>query len=430
MEELKKIQRPKGTSDLLPEKLEKWHFLEKKAREVFEKYQFFEIRTPLFEYYEVFARTVGDSSDILSKEMYDFYDKGNRHIALRPEGTASIVRAFVENKLFAPEHKKPYKVYYIGPMFRYERPQAGRLRQFHQLGVEAFASDNPAADVETIAMLIDFLKSLGLKQIKLVVNSLGDKKDCTSYKKALISFLEPYKNELSYDSLRRLHKNPLRVLDSKDKKDQKIVANAPLILDYLNKESKQYFKTVTRMLDALKISYEINPNMVRGLDYYNHTIFEVMSYAFNGGQATIAAGGRYNELVEYFDGPKISGVGFSIGIERLLLTMKTEEITAPAKKKLDVYIVTIGEKANFESLKLLQVARYAGYSADRDFLNRKAKAQFKTADKMQAKLIIVIGENELAAKVVNIKNAKTRKEVSVPLHQIYDNFVEIYEKLV
>ncbi|MDR1013095.1 MAG: histidine--tRNA ligase, partial [Lactobacillales bacterium] len=380
MRGLKKAQRPKGTSDLLPEKLEKWHFLEKNAQEVFAKYHFFEIRTPLFEHYEVFARTVGESSDIISKEMYDFYDKGNRHIALRPEGTASIVRAFVENKLFAPEHQKPYKVYYMGPMFRYERPQAGRFRQFHQLGAEAFGCDSPAIDVEIIVMLIDFLKCLKLKKLKLVVNSLGDKESRASYKKALISFLEPYAEKLSPDSKLRLHENPLRVLDSKDKKDQTIVANAPSILDYLNEESNQYFKAVTSMLDELEIFYEVNPNMVRGLDYYNHIIFEVMGEAFDKVQTTIAAGGRYNDLVEYFNGPQTSGVGFGIGIERLLLTMDAEKINIPAKKSLDVYVVTVGEKIDLESLKLMQAIRKAGYSIDRDFLNRKVKAQFKAAD--------------------------------------------------
>ncbi|MDR0690945.1 MAG: histidine--tRNA ligase [Streptococcaceae bacterium] len=430
MGELKKVQRPKGTSDLLPEELERWHFLEKRAREVFERYQFSEIRTPLFEHYEVFARTVGNSSDIVVKEMYDFYDKGERHIALRPEGTASIVRAFVENKLFGPEHRKPYKVYYMGPMFRYERPQAGRLRQFHQLGVEVFGSDNPATDVEIIAMLMDFFQFLGLKKIKLVINSLGDKEIRVSYREALISFLEQHASNLSQDSQRRLHENPLRVLDSKNKKDKEIVAGAPSILDYLNEESSQYFKTVTQMLDKLEIAYEVDPNMVRGLDYYNHTIFEVMSSVFDGAQTTIAAGGRYNELVEYFGGPETPGIGFGIGCERLLLTMDAEKIVIPAKKPLDVYIVTMGEETNLESLKLVQAIRQAGYSVERDFLNRKAKAQFKTADKMQARLIITIGENELADGVANVKNAKKCKEVSVPLQQMYKDFTEIYRKLV
>ncbi|MDR0614591.1 MAG: histidine--tRNA ligase [Lactobacillales bacterium] len=430
MGELKKVQRPKGASDLLPEELKKWQYLEQTAREVFEKYQFFELRTPLFEHYEVFARTVGGTSDIVSKEMYDFYDKGDRHIALRPEGTAGVVRAFVENKLFGPEHKKPYKVYYMGPMFRYERPQAGRMRQFHQLGVEAFGSDNPAVDVETIAMLMDFLKRLGLKHTKLVINSLGDKESRASYRKALIAFLEPQMEKLSENSRRRLHENPLRVLDSKDKKDQKIVASAPSILEYLNEESRQYFATVTNMLEELEIPYEIDSNMVRGLDYYNHTIFELMSDKINGAQTTIAAGGRYNNLVEYFGGPETPGVGFGIGVERLLLTMDAEEVDLPVKKTLDVYIVTVGEEANLKSLKLVQAIRQAGYSANRDFLRRKAKAQFKTADKEQAKLIMTIDASKLTAKVVNIKNAKTRKEVSVPLQQVYENFAEIYKKLV
>ena len=251
-------QRPKGTNDILPGESEKWQFVEETARLVFNDYQYQEIRTPIFEHYEVISRSVGDTTDIVSKEMYDFHDKGDRHVTLRPEGTAPIVRAYVENKLYGPEFKKPYKVYYTGPMFRYERPQKGRLRQFHQIGVEAFGSENPSLDVEVMAMVMDFFKQLGINQLRLVINTLGDKETRTNYRQALITYLEAHEEELSEDSRRRLHENPLRVLDSKDRKDQPIVADAPSILDYLSDYAKEYFEGVTKTLEYLNISYEID----------------------------------------------------------------------------------------------------------------------------------------------------------------------------
>jgi len=256
------FQRPKGTADILPGVSEKWQFIEETARLLFSDYQFHEIRTPLFEHYEVISRSVGDTTDIVSKEMYDFYDKGDRHITLRPEGTAPIVRAFIENKLFGPEFQKPYKTYYIGPMFRYERPQAGRMRQFHQLGVEVFGSSNPAIDAETMAMALDYFKQLGIQHTKLVINSLGDKESRSRYRQALLDYLEPLFEELSQDSKNRYQNNPLRVLDSKDPKDQKVVEQAPSILDYLSQESAEHFTTVKAMLDALEIDYVVDHTMV------------------------------------------------------------------------------------------------------------------------------------------------------------------------
>lgn len=258
-------QRPKGTNDILPGESEKWQTIEQTARKLFNQYQFHEIRTPIFEHIEVISRSVGDTTDIVTKEMYDFHDKGDRHITLRPEGTAPIVRSFVENKLFGPEHQKPYKVYYMGPMFRYERPQKGRLRQFHQIGVEVFGSDNPATDVETMAMALQFFRELGIKDLRLVINSLGDQETRTAYRQALIDYLTPFKEQLSADSNRRLLENPLRVLDSKDEKDKAVVAGAPSILDYLSETAQKHFEAVTKMLDALNIAYEIDSNMVRGL---------------------------------------------------------------------------------------------------------------------------------------------------------------------
>ncbi|WP_442760476.1 histidine--tRNA ligase [Enterococcus italicus] len=426
-----KYQRPKGTNDILPGESEKWQFVEETARLLFKDYQFDEIRTPLFEHIEVISRSVGDTSDIVTKEMYDFYDKGDRHITLRPEGTAPIVRSFVENKLYGPEFPKPYKVYYTGPMFRYERPQKGRLRQFHQIGVECFGSKNPATDVEIMAMALAFFEQLGISDLRLVINTLGDSETRVSYRQALIEYLTPFEEQLSADSKRRLHENPLRVLDSKDKKDKEIVANAPQILDYLTTESKTHFETVIAMLDVLGIVYEVDSNMVRGLDYYTHTIFEIMhdSDAL-GTQSTICAGGRYDNLIEEFGGESTPGFGFGIGIERVLLTLDSEGIELPTIDTIDAYVVHLGEETNVEALKLVQAIRNAGFSADRDYMGRKAKAQFKSADKAKARLVVTIGDSELAEQQVKIKNMATRVEATYPLAKIYDEFATVYDEMI
>lgn len=426
-----KYQRPKGTNDILPGESEKWQFVEETARLLFKDYQFDEIRTPLFEHIEVISRSVGDTSDIVTKEMYDFYDKGDRHITLRPEGTAPIVRSFVENKLYGPEFPKPYKVYYTGPMFRYERPQKGRLRQFHQIGVECFGSKNPATDVEIMAMALAFFEQLGISDLRLVINTLGDSETRVSYRQALIEYLTPFEEQLSADSKRRLHENPLRVLDSKDKKDKEIVANAPQILDYLTTESKTHFETVTAMLDALGIVYEVDSNMVRGLDYYTHTIFEIMhdSDAL-GTQSTICAGGRYDNLIEEFGGESTPGFGFGIGIERVLLTLDSEGIELPTIDTIDAYVVHLGDETNVEALKLVQAIRNAGFSADRDYMGRKAKAQFKSADKAKARLVVTIGDSEMAEQQVKIKNMATRVEATYPLAKIYDEFATVYDEMI
>ena len=424
-------QRPKGTNDILPGESEKWQTIEQTARKLFDQYQFHEIRTPIFEHIEVISRSVGDTTDIVTKEMYDFHDKGDRHITLRPEGTAPIVRSFVENKLFGPEHQKPYKVYYMGPMFRYERPQKGRLRQFHQIGVEVFGSDNPATDVETMAMALQFFRELGIKDLRLVINSLGDQETRTAYRQALIDYLTPFKEQLSADSNRRLLENPLRVLDSKDEKDKAVVAGAPSILDYLSETAQKHFEAVTKMLDALNIAYEIDSNMVRGLDYYTHTIFEIMSDDPKmGAQSTICAGGRYNQLVAELGGPETAGFGFAMGFERLLMILEAQGITLAAQKPLNAYVVSLGEATNIEALQIVQSIRQAGFSAERDVMNRKAKAQFKTADKLNAQLVLTIGETELANGVVNVKNLATRVEKAYPLTQIQTQFKTVYQEMM
>lgn len=415
------FQKPKGTADLLPGESHKWHFVEETARLLFSDYQYQEIRTPIFENFDLFARSAGDTSDVVTKEMYDFHDKGDRHIALRPEGTAGVVRSFVENKLFGPEFSKPYKAFYIGPMFRYERPQAGRMRQFHQIGVEAIGSESPALDAETIAMAVDFFQTLGVADLKVTINSLGDQESRENYRQALIDYLTPFKAELSADSQARLEANPLRVLDSKDAKDQEFVANAPSILDFLTPSAQTHWEKVQAYLDALGIDYEIDANTVRGLDYYNHTIFEIMtqSKVLGSGWTTIAGGGRYGGLVEEFGGPELPGVGFGIGLERLMLLLGEADAVLPDAPALDIYVANQGTGTDVAAMQMLQAVRSFGYSADRDYQERKLKGQCKAADREQAHYMILIGERELEAQTATLKNLETGKEQQVKLTDLY-----------
>ena len=423
-----KLQKPKGTQDILPGDSAKGQYVENVARETFKKYNYGEIRTPMFEHYEVISRSVGDTTDIVTKEMYDFHDKGDRHITLRPEGTAPVVRSYVENKLFAPEVQKPVKVYYIGSMFRYERPQAGRLREFHQLGVECFGSKNPATDVETIAMAYQLFNTLGIKDVTLHLNSLGNTDSRLAYRQALIDYLTPMRESLSKDSQRRLEENPLRVLDSKEKEDKVAVENAPSILDYLDEESQTHFDEVRAMLDSLNIPYVIDTNMVRGLDYYNHTIFEFIT-TIDKSELTICAGGRYDSLVEYFGGPETAGFGFGLGLERLLLVLDKQGIKLPVEESLDVYIAVLGSGANGKALELVQSIRYQGFKAERDYLGRKIKAQFKSADTFKAKTVITLGESEVESGVVKVKNNATREEVTVSFEELTTNFATVLKQL-
>ena len=423
-----KLQKPKGTQDILPQESAKWQYVEGFARETFKKYNYAEIRTPIFEHYEVISRSVGDTTDIVTKEMYDFYDKGDRHITLRPEGTAPVVRSYVENKLFAPEVQKPSKVYYIGPMFRYERPQAGRLRQFHQIGVECFGSSNPATDVETIAMADQFFKEIGIENVVLHLNTLGSTASRTAYRQALIDYLLPMKDQLSKDSQRRLEENPLRVLDSKEKEDKQAVENVPSILDYLDEESQAHFDAVRAMLDGLGIDYVIDTNMVRGLDYYNHTIFEFVTKV-DGNELTVCAGGRYDGLVEYFGGPATPGFGFGMGLERLLLILDKQGVELPVEASLDVYVAVLGSEAEVAALELVQALRRQGFIAERDYLGRKLKAQFKSADVFGAKTIIALGGSEVESGQITVKNNQTRQEVITSIEDVKNDFQTILNQL-
>ncbi|MCC5894810.1 MAG: histidine--tRNA ligase [Alkalibacterium sp.] len=424
-------QKLKGTADLLPEDTKKWQVIEEKAKSLLKKYQFNEIRTPMFEQLELFARGVGETSDIVTKEMYDFRDKGDRHIALRPEGTAGVVRSFVENKLYGPEHHKPTKLFYIGPMFRYERPQSGRQRQFHQLGVEVFGSRNPATDVETMVLSMDLFKQYAITDLKLVINSLGSNESREQYRTALITYLEPFFDQLSKESQERLYKNPLRVLDSKDKKDKEIVKDAPSILDYLDETSLTHFKTVQDMLTDLNIPFVIDTNMVRGLDYYNDTIFEVITTNPKfGANATICAGGRYDSLVEEVGGPETPAFGFGFGLERLVLLLDHMNYAYPQLNPLDAYIVTMGEEANREANKLAYSLRQNGLSVEREFMDRKAGKQFKTADKLNANLVFTLGKNEIEQGVVQVKDLSSGIQSEISLEALYTQFDNTYEKLV
>ncbi|WP_242334892.1 histidine--tRNA ligase [Limosilactobacillus urinaemulieris] len=410
-------QKPKGTADLLPGTTNLWEKVEEVAREVFDQFGYRGIRTPMFEDYNVFSRNVGDTSDIVEKEMYDFHDKGDRHIALRPEGTAGVVRAYVENKLYGPEYPKPYKVYYMGPMFRYERPQSGRQREFHQIGVEALNNESPQIDVEVIAMAMRLFKRFGVPNVKLTINTLGDKQVREDYREALINFLKPHYDELSSDSQERMYRNPLRVLDSKDAGDQKIVAQAPSILDYLDEESQNYFDQVQSLLKELGIDYEIDTNMVRGLDYYNHTIFEIMSDSpvFGGGYTTVCAGGRYNGLISQLGGPEEGGIGFGMGVERLMLLLQEENPEFAPQDQLDVFFASANEDGDNLAFKILNQIRDKGVVADKDYSGVKVGKQIKEAFRRNAKYFAVFGEREVDEGQFQLKNAATKDTVDVKI---------------
>lgn len=419
-------QKPKGTADILPGTTSIWEKVEQNAREVFKQFGYRGIRTPMFEDYNVFSRNVGDTSDIVEKEMYDFHDKGDRHIALRPEGTAGVVRAYVENKLYGPEYPKPYKVYYMGPMFRYERPQSGRQREFHQIGVEALNNESPQIDVEVISMAMALFKKFGVPNVKLVINTLGDKKVREDYREALINYLKPHYDELSKDSQERLYKNPLRVLDSKDEGDKKIVAEAPSILDYLDEESQAYFDEVQALLNKLGIDFEIDTNMVRGLDYYNHTIFEIMSDSpvFGGGYTTVCAGGRYNGLISQLGGPEEGGIGFGMGVERLMLLLQEENPVFAPQDQLDVFFASADQKGDEMAFEVLSKIRQQGIVADKDYSGVKVGKQIKEAFRRNAKYFAVFGAREVEEGTFQLKNAATKDATTIKVSDFVANPAE------
>ena len=417
------IKIPRGTQDILPEYSIKWRHIENKLDELMELYNYKEIRTPIFESTELFARGVGDSTDVVQKEMYTFKDKGDRSLTLRPEGTAAVVRSYIEHKMQGNPNQ-PVKLYYNGPMFRYERKQKGRYRQFNQFGVEAIGAENPSIDAEVLAMVMHIYESFGLKHLKLVINSIGDSESRKEYNEALVNHFEPVIDTFCSDCQSRLHTNPMRILDCKIDRDKEAIKTAPRITDYLNDDSKAYYEQVKHHLDDLNIPYVEDPNLVRGLDYYTHTAFELMmdNPNYDGAITTLCGGGRYNGLLQLLDGPSETGIGFALSIERLLLALEEEGIELDIEEKFDLFIVTMGEEADRYAVKLLNDLRKNGVKADKDYLNRKIKGQMKQADRLNAKYTIVIGDQELENNSIAIKNMTTGESENIQLDQLINYF--------
>ncbi|ARK20401.1 histidine--tRNA ligase [Sporosarcina sp. P26b] len=409
---------PRGTQDILPDVSWKWQRVEKIARSICDVYNYKEIRTPIFEQTELFQRTVGDTTDIVQKEMYTFTDRGDRSMTLRPEGTAPVVRSFVEHKMFGYADQ-PVKLYYTGPMFRYERQQAGRYRQFVQFGVEAIGSADPAIDAEVIELAMNIYKKTGLSDIKLVLNSLGDKESRDAHREALIAHFSPRIEEFCSDCQNRLEKNPLRILDCKVDREHPLMTTAPSLADYLNEESSAYFEKVKNYLNIAGIEYEYDPNLVRGLDYYNHTAFEIMSTSKGfGAITTLCGGGRYNGLAEEIGGPPAPGIGFALSIERLLLALDAEGKSFTDEPSLDVYLVTLGDAAREKGFEILSKLRDNGLRSEMDYMDRKMKAQMKSADRLQANHVIVIGEDEVNENVVQLKNMADGEQKKVAVDEL------------
>lgn len=411
-------QTPRGTKDILPNEVEKWHMIEDVVRQFCMLYDYQEIRTPIFEDTKVFKRE-NDSSDMVNKEMYTFSINKRDSLTLRPEMTAGVVRSFVQHKMFG-EGDLPAKMYYMGAMFRYEHPQKGRQRIFHQFGVEVIGAKNPLLDVETIALGYSIVSALGMSELKVLLNTLGDDESRVNYKEALKKHFSSDIENMCGDCKRRYEQNPLRLLDCKVDHERESMKNAPRIEDFLNDESKAYFQSVCEGLDALSIPYVVDDRLVRGLDYYTHTVFEVVSTNKEmGSQSTVFAGGRYDGLVEYFGGPeKMSGIGFAMGIERLILALEGEGHDLSNENQLDAYILCLHEKASLTALKLATQLRAAGYTCERDYLNRSFKAQFKSVERKNAKCALILGEKDLEQGTVTIKRIEDQKQVVVPFEEV------------
>lgn len=405
------VQAPKGTKDMLPQDAYKWHFVENKFREIAKFYGMREIRTPMFEHTDLFLRGVGDTTDIVQKEMYTFNDKGNRSITLKPEGTSPVVRAFIENRLF--NDAQPTKLYYAIPCFRYENVQKGRLRQFHQFGTEVFGSKEPSMDAEVIAFAMEFLKSLGLKSLSLNINNLGCPNCRPKYNEALKKFLEENYDDLCGLCQSRFDKNPMRILDCKNKNCGEITKNAPIILDYMCEECDSHFAEVKKYLDILNIPYTVDPGIVRGLDYYTKTIFEILNDDF-----TVCGGGRYDRLIEQLGGPEMPAVGFGLGIERLLLTLKNEGIEIPSEGLYDLYVGARGEEGKLASFKLANTLRTRGIKTEINHMGRSLKAEMKYANKIGAKFTVVLGDDELQTGNAKLKRMSDGEQFEVNLNNI------------
>lgn len=421
------IQKPKGTYDVYSTYGKNLLYLRDLIQTLMEKYNYQYIRTPMFESSELYHRGVGETTDIVSKETYDFLDRGDRKMTLRPEGTAGVVRSFIENKMYG-EASQPTKCWYYGPMYRYERPQSGRFREFYQFGVEVFGTLDPLADAEVISIPVNLYKLLGLKGIKVNINTLGDIESRKQYREALLEYFKPYLDNLCEDCRKRYATNPLRILDCKVDKDSDIMKNAPKISDYLNETSKVHFEKVKKYLDAMNIEYYVDEKLVRGLDYYTHTVFEVEADVEGfGSQNVLCGGGRYDSLVETIGGPKTPGVGFATGIERLVTALEYEQKLPTDLNNLDIYIIPMSDNEKEYSLNLVNILRMNGFSSEMDMMNRNIKSNFKQADRLNSKYIIIIGENEIDSNVLTIKNNQTKEEYKVSVDKLIDFFDESIE---
>ena len=404
-----KIQAIRGVKDIMPGEVEKWRWVENKADQVFTRYGFKEIRLPIFEKTKLFSRGIGETTDIVEKEMYTFEDRGGEKVTLRPEGTASVVRAFIEHKMYTKQTVQKY--YYLGPMFRYERPQAGRFRQFYQIGVEAMGSHNPSIDAEVMIMLMEFFTVLGLNQIELEINSLGCNKCRPEYRETLKKSITNHLADLCENCNKRYQKNPLRVLDCKVERDIEIASGLPKITDHICNECKCHFDKVQTLLHETQIPYNINPSLVRGLDYYTHTAFEVTSRDL-GAQNAISGGGRYNTLVEEFEGPPTPCFGFALGLERLISLVPFDKMES-IETNPDVFVVSLGEEAKLKVFSLVHQLRSGGISVERDYNEGSIKSQMRKANRSASSFALIIGENEIKSGTYQLKNMKDGKQSNI-----------------
>ena len=403
------ITKPKGCKDIYGTDAKTWKYVEQVIDSVMEKYNYGYIRTPIFESSELYHRGVGETSDIVTKETYDFADRGERKMTLRPEGTAGVVRSYIENKMYGDMN--PVKLYYNGTMYRYERPQAGRERELTQFGAEAIGSDDPMMDAEIISLAYNIYKLLGLKDITVHINSLGDTESRNNYRDALVRYFSPYINDFCDDCKMRIAKNPLRILDCKVDSENEVFKKAPTTIDYLNEESKSRFEKVKEYLDLLQIPYVVDPKIVRGLDYYNHTVFEfVIDVKELGGQNVIGAGGRYNGLCEQLGGPSTPGIGFASGLDRILVAMKYQDVKVNVKEGIDLFLMYVNDEEKNYALYLTQELRLNGFNVDTEYTSRSLKAQFKQADRLKAKFTAILNSSDLDNNEIKIKNNETKEE--------------------
>lgn len=411
------IIAPRGTHDILPQEAYRWHMIEDKIKEICLNFGYKEIRTPMFESTELFERGVGDTTDVVQKEMYTFLDKGGRSITLRPEGTSPIVRSFVENSLYGLP--QPTKLYYLYPCFRYEKPQAGRLREFHQFGVEVMGADTASIDAEVISLAMQVFKNLKITGIELNINSIGCPECRKVYNEKLKAYFKPHLNELCETCRQRYEKNPLRILDCKSKECKAIYNNAPVLLDNICDDCSEHFEKLKTYLDEMEIPYSVDPTIVRGLDYYTKTVFEIISKN-KGSEGTICGGGRYNGLISEIGGPEMTGVGFAMGLERLIMVLESLDLIPENNECPDIFIANIGEKADLFVQKLVLDLRNKGISAERDYLSRSVKAQMKYANKLNARFSAVVGDDDIKNGKVMLKNMETGESEEIDFSNLAD----------